>query len=41
MPSSGLIKGDFDKKLKIVEKLVNKGDLGRADIGRKQESLTV
>jgi hypothetical protein len=35
MPSSGLIKGDFDKKLKIVEKLVNKGDLGRADIGRK------
>ena len=35
MPSSGLIKGDFDKKLKIVEKLVNKGELGRADIGRK------
>ena len=35
MPSSGLIKGDFDKKLKIVEKLVNKGDLGRADIGRE------
>jgi hypothetical protein len=35
MPYSGLIKGDFDKKLKIVEKLVNKGELGRADIGRK------